>query len=192
MAGRAKEFRHRRLFQKRQHFAPERLVVTRPPPGTQRAPPPGVPAPRDIAPRACASGPCSSMKWRRHSTSEGVACRVSSRRSQALATFQSRFTVSADTCSASAVSSRLNPPKNRISTTWLFRSSCFASSSSASSSATRSRPGSSESRQVVDQGHPHRRRRRAFAYRFDAREVDEDAPHQPSGHRRGNAPGFAS
>ena len=42
---------------------------------------------------------------------------ASSRRSHALATFQSRVTVSVEMSSAAAVSSTLNPPKKRISTT---------------------------------------------------------------------------
>ena len=46
-----------------------------------------------------------------------------SRCSHALASRQSRMTVSGDTFSTDAVSSTLNPPKNRSSTTRLFRSS---------------------------------------------------------------------
>jgi hypothetical protein len=42
---------------------------------------------------------------------------VSSRRSQALASFQSRFMVSGDTPRTSAVSSTSSPPKKRSSTT---------------------------------------------------------------------------
>jgi hypothetical protein len=41
----------------------------------------------------------------------------SSRRNHAFASFQSRFTVSLDTARTSAVSSTVNPPKNRNSTT---------------------------------------------------------------------------
>lgn len=47
-------------------------------------------------------------------------CDLSSRRSQALASFQSRFTVSDETPRTSAVSSTVSPPKNRSSTTWPF------------------------------------------------------------------------
>jgi hypothetical protein len=46
----------------------------------------------------------------------------------------------ADTFRTAAVSSTLNPPKNRISMTRLLRSFNFASGSSTSSSATRSGP----------------------------------------------------
>lgn len=42
---------------------------------------------------------------------------LSSRRSHAFASFQSRFTVSDDTPSTSAASSTVSPPKNRNSTT---------------------------------------------------------------------------
>ena len=43
------------------------------------------------------------------------------RLSQALAVLQSRITVTTDTFRTSAVSSTLIPPKNRSSTTWVFR-----------------------------------------------------------------------
>ena len=49
-----------------------------------------------------------------------------SRSSQAFASFQSRITVSTDTSSTEADSSTLRPPKNRISTTRLLRSSIYA------------------------------------------------------------------
>src|SRR5262245_38235390 len=59
-----------------------------------------------------------------------------SRCSQALARVHSRATVPGETSSASAVSSTLNPPKNRSSTIWPLLGSNFASDVSASSSAT--------------------------------------------------------
>src|SRR5262252_8892970 len=46
---------------------------------------------------------------------------LSSRRSHALASFQSRSTVSCDRRRAAAVSSTVRPPKKRSSTTWLLR-----------------------------------------------------------------------
>src|SRR5215475_782599 len=59
-----------------------------------------------------------------------------SRCSQALARVHSRATVPGETLSASAVSSTLNPPKNRSSTIWPLLGSNSASAVSASSSAT--------------------------------------------------------
>src|SRR5438876_9593710 len=63
---------------------------------------------------------------------------LSSRSSHALASFQSRITVSGDTCRATAVSSTVSPPKKRSSTTSLLRASttvsCFSASSTAKSS----------------------------------------------------------
>src|SRR5215472_7685857 len=63
---------------------------------------------------------------------------ASSRRSQALATRQSRFTVLVDTSKTLAVSSSLKPPKNISSTALDCRGSIFANLLSASSSATKS------------------------------------------------------
>src|SRR5262249_23195729 len=63
---------------------------------------------------------------------------LSSRKSHACARLHSRCTVRVETFNASAVSSRLSPPKKRISTILLWRSSKVANSFSASSSATRS------------------------------------------------------
>src|SRR5436309_7971760 len=77
----------------------------------------------------------------------GIAAHASpfsSRRSHNLARRQSRFTVSADTASASAVSSTLKPPKNRISTTRLLRASIAARASRARSSATTSTSGAGD------------------------------------------------
>src|SRR5580700_4472543 len=54
-----------------------------------------------------------------------------SRASQALASLQSRRTVSGETFSTSAVSSTLSPPKKRSSITLLFRGSTSASALSA-------------------------------------------------------------
>src|SRR5947207_4480557 len=68
----------------------------------------------------------------------------SSRNSQALASFQSRITVSWDTRRAVAVSSTLRPPKNRSSTTSLLRASTTASCFSASSTAKSSEPTTAE------------------------------------------------
>src|SRR5215472_540239 len=62
---------------------------------------------------------------------------LSSRNNQSLASRQSRSTVSRETCSASAISSVANPPKNLISTTWDFRMSDAANVVSASSKAIR-------------------------------------------------------
>src|SRR5437762_2135165 len=64
--------------------------------------------------------------------------------SQAFARFHSRMTVTSEMCSASAVSSTLNPPKKRSSTTLLFRESMVANRFSASSSAIKSAPRSGE------------------------------------------------
>ena len=66
---------------------------------------------------------------------------LSSRKSQACARLQSRLTVPTDTSSTCAVSSRLNPAKNRSSTTRLWRGLSVSSVFSASSSATRSMSG---------------------------------------------------
>src|SRR5262245_11018924 len=64
----------------------------------------------------------------------------SSRANQTFANCQSRITVMADTCSTSAVSSTLNPPKNRSSTTCACRGYSVARAWRASSRATRSCP----------------------------------------------------
>src|SRR5437016_4008758 len=64
----------------------------------------------------------------------------SSRWSQARARLQSRLTVASETFNTSAASSFVNPPKNRNSTTRLWRASSSASALSASSSATMSVP----------------------------------------------------
>src|SRR4029077_11461124 len=62
---------------------------------------------------------------------------VSSRRSQTFDKRQSRFTVSGETFSVSAVSWILSPPKKRSSTTWLRRGSTDSNAVSASSRAAR-------------------------------------------------------
>ena len=95
---------------------------------------------RNQASRSGAS--TASAAWNRRSTRPSARASrpsspLSSRRSQTFASCQSRFTVSGDTFSASAVSWTVSPPKNRSSTTWLFRSSTRSSARSASSSATR-------------------------------------------------------
>jgi hypothetical protein len=56
---------------------------------------------------------------------------VSSRNNHALAIFQSRITVSGETFKTFAVSSTLNPPKYRRSTTRPLRGSTVASEASA-------------------------------------------------------------
>ena len=95
--------------------------------------------------------PVASIPWssgdgtsqsRKHSWSRLVGPQgcwaESSRINQFFANFQSLITVSGEIFSTSAVSSTLNPPKKRSSTTWLFRSYCAASDRSASSMAIRS------------------------------------------------------
>src|SRR6185295_5886992 len=64
----------------------------------------------------------------------GLLCPLISRCSHALARVQSRAMVNGETARTSAVSSTLRPPKNRSSTTLLFRSSTVASRASAESS----------------------------------------------------------
>src|SRR6185295_10087469 len=64
---------------------------------------------------------------------------LNSVRSHALASFQSRMTVSTDTLTTSAVSSTLSPPKKRNSTIWALRGSTLAKVFSASSRAISSR-----------------------------------------------------
>jgi hypothetical protein len=59
----------------------------------------------------------SSLRSPRAPRSTVVSPALSSRSSHNFANRQSRFTVSGDTCRASAVSSRLSPAKNRSSTT---------------------------------------------------------------------------
>ena len=125
----------------------------------------------------------SAPPVRRDQPGEFVPAPRSSRSSQAFAIFQSRMTVSGDTCSAAAVSCTLKPPKNRISITRLFRSSTFASASSASSSATRSRSGSGEEREVRSEADVHGAAP-ALHVLLRAREIDEDASHQASRHRQ--------
>src|SRR5882672_8912878 len=75
---------------------------------------------------------------------------VISRASHAFAYCQSRITVMGDTFNTSAVSSTLSPPKYRISTTWLFRSSRVASLSSASSKAISSAHFSADNRRAFE------------------------------------------
>ena len=68
----------------------------------------------------------------------------SSRRSHALANFQSCITVSGETFNTSAVSCTLSPPKKRSSTTWPLLGSIADRACKASSSATKSCPGSGD------------------------------------------------
>ena len=105
----------------------------------------------------------------------------SSRRSHAFASFQSRITVSGETCSASAVSSTLNPPKNRISITRLFRSSSFGQCLERVVQGDQIAPRFVRERQVVNQCDPDRAAA-ALLIRPGAREIDQDASHQPRGH----------
>ena len=111
--------------------------------------------------------------WR---STRRVAARLSSRNSHTFAICHSRITVFVETPNASAVSSWLSPPKNRISTTRLLRSSMVASALSASSRATRSdrarSPGLFVERDVLGPT-------AAFAVLACAGEVDQDATHQP-------------
>ena len=108
--------------------------------------------------------------------------RDSSRISQFFANFQSRITVSGEIFSTSAVSSTLNPPKNRSSTTWAFRSYCAASARSASSMAIRSSGVSLATGRfwsnVTRWSAPPR-----FWLFARPGEIDEHAAHQPGGHR---------
>ncbi len=66
--------------------------------------------------REAKNDPSSDLCQTSRCGSEGLS-RRNSRRSHAFASFQSRFTVSVDTPRTSAVSSTVNPPKNRNSTT---------------------------------------------------------------------------
>src|SRR5262249_49734371 len=70
--------------------------------------------------------------------------RLSSRNNQTLANFQSLLTVSGETLSASAVSSTVNPPKVRKTTTRLCLGLRVKRALSASSSASNSASGLSE------------------------------------------------
>ena len=89
---------------------------------------------------------------------------------------QSRMTVSAETFSTDAVSSTLNPPKNRSSMTRLLRSSNFASASSASSSATKSCSRLAGDDERLVEGDLHRTAA-AFLRVARARVIDQDAAH---------------
>ena len=91
------------------------------------------------------------------------------------------MTVSGDTPSASAVSCTLRPPKNRISMTLLFRSSCFASSTSASIECDEVAAWFVRDRHVVDERDLHPAAA-PLQVLLRTREVAEDAPHQPCGH----------
>ena len=99
-----------------------------------------------------------------------------------MASRQSRMTVPGDTCSASAVSSTLNPPKYLISTTWPFRGSTTDSAFNASSSSTRSR-----GRLVRDHERLVQRSHGCAASTFvepsGAGGIDQYATHDAGGHR---------
>ena len=82
-----------------------------PPRRMPRAAPARPRAPRERAPPTC--------RCRSGVTIDSLP--LSSRNSHARARVQSRRTVPTETCSTSAVSSRLSPPKKRSSTTWLSR-----------------------------------------------------------------------
>ena len=89
--------------------------------------------------------------------------------------------MSADTFRIDAVSSTLRPPKNRNSTTRLFRSSNLASASSASSSATKFSTRLVGYDQRFIEGHAGGVAA-ALLRVLRARVVDEDATHHTSGH----------
>ena len=101
----------------------------------------------------------------------------SSRSNQSFASRQSRLTVSGDTWSTSAVSSTLKPPKNRNSTTWLFRASTSANASNARSSATTSNRRVRRGDEPFVQRHP-LCAAPAFAVAARPGVIDENAPHQ--------------
>ena len=111
-----------------------------------------------------------------------MLARDSSRISQFFANFQSRITVSGEIFRTSAVSSTLNPPKNRSSTTCAFRSYCAASARSASSMAIRSSGVSLATAQVLVERDP-LERAAALLILSRAGEVDEHPAHQAGGHR---------
>ena len=91
--------------------------------------------------------------------------------------------MSRDTASTEAVSSMLNPPKKRSSTTRLFRWSNFARASSASSSATTSSPGSPVTDERLVEAHLDGSAA-AFLRAACPRVVHENAPHHPRRHRK--------
>ncbi len=113
------------LRQQRFHFAAQ-LVIARASLVQKRSAlaPPRAPARRDRAARLVASAQASFFA-RRSLHRLPLLCPIS-RASQALASLQSRRTVSGETFSTSAVSSTLKPPKKRNSTTRLFRGSTRA------------------------------------------------------------------
>ena len=111
-----------------------------------------------------------------------VLVRDSSRSSQFFANFQSLITVSGEIFNTSAVSSTLNPPKNRSSTTWLFRSYCAASARSASSMAIRSSGVSLATARFSIERHA-TERTTALLVLSGPGEIHEHAPHEASGHR---------
>lgn len=94
---------------------------------------------------------------------------------QVLASVQSRITVPGETPSTSAVSSMLNPPKNRNSTIWLLRGSSSERLVSASSSATTSAARSSETASASSNDTLSAPPPRFWYCR--ARLIDQDAPH---------------
>src|SRR5439155_8068998 len=118
---REKAFRFRCVHQQRFHVASQRLVSFargrhERRPFTRIAVERGVADLVDAPPVICL----------RHGSSPS-----SSRSSHSFARRQSRLTVSDETLSTSAVSSTVKPPKNRNSTTWLFRTSTCANASRA-------------------------------------------------------------
>ena len=162
-------------------------------PGRQRGPQPAARARRERSARSRTSdrswrrGPilCGRVTPRRRGPPPGPdqpAAREL-RSSQAFASLPVAHDGLGGHMQASAVSSTLKPPKNRISITRLLRSSTFASASSASSSATRSRPGSCREHEVGSQADLHRAAA-ALLVLLRAREIDEDAAHQASRHRQ--------
>ena len=173
--------------------APAPPGIRRPSTGTRAATRPRGAAPRrprrrrprtrrDSGPSSASAGVADPVDAAVSGQSPSGRPPLSSRSSHSLASFQSRFTVSGDTFSASAVSSTLSPPKNRSSTTWARRSE---------------RRGEVRQRLVQrdqvlaallrhDQRLVERHARgaaTALLIALRARGVHEDAPHQPRRHR---------
>ena len=102
----------------------------------------------------------------------------SSRRSHDFASRQSRWTVSGEMSSAAAVSSTLNPPKKRNSTTRLFRVSILR----APAGQGRARRDRADARRRPSSRHPAEPGRplRRVSNSACARDVDQNAPHHPA------------
>ena len=108
--------------------------------------------------------------------------RDSSRSSQFFANFQSLITVSGEIFNTSAVSSTLNPPKNRSSTTWAFRSYLRRQGPKRVVDGNQVVWCVGGDSQVLVERHT-MERAAALLVVAGAREVDEHAAHEAGGHR---------